>query len=138
VRERKVTRYYCDHCSMSKGTRPAMVRHERGCTLNPDRACGLCDMADQVNELPRMLALFEGFTEEVDFSSNELLDAHKRDKAARIATLRELAGGCPGCILAVLRQRKVYDDAFDWKAQSAKWLADHPRDDEAYYRSACL
>lgn len=137
MRERKVTRYYCDHCDMSKGTRPAMVRHERGCTLNPERACGMCEMADQSNDLPAMLAIFEGFTDDPDFNSDELLNAHKKDKAARMAKLKEVAQDCPGCILAVLRQREVYDASFEWKTASAKWLADHPRDDEAYYRSSC-
>lgn len=138
MRERKVTRYYCDHCGMSKGTRPAMVRHERTCTLNPERACGLCDMAGESSDLPALLAIFEGFTEEVDFSSDAALEAHKKDKAARVAKLRELAQGCPACILAVARQCKLYLEGFDWPTESKKWITDHPRDDEAYYRSACL
>lgn len=140
MRERKVTRYYCDFCSTAKFHRPAMLKHERGCTANPSRVCGMCDMAEQVNELPALLAIFDGYKEEFDFPSEEAHLAHKADFDARFAKLREAARGCPACILAVLRQRDAYapPDVFDWNAESAKWLVDHPRDDEAYYRSACL
>jgi hypothetical protein len=35
-------RYYCDHCNKGNGSPSAMRRHERGCTLNPQRVCGMC------------------------------------------------------------------------------------------------
>lgn len=136
MRERKVIRYYCDFCTVAKFTRPAMVRHERGCTANPARVCGMCDMAEQVNELPALLVVFDGYTETVDFTSDEAKRAHDADFAERFAKLRELSRGCPACILAVLRQRKVHagHDVFDWKTQSQTWLNDYSRHEpEGYY-----
>ena len=37
-------RYYCDHCNKGNGSPSAMRRHERGCTMNPQRVCGMCKM----------------------------------------------------------------------------------------------
>ena len=85
-------RYYCDHCKKGNGSPSAMRRHERGCTLNPHRVCGMCaklhddggpEPAPPRDELLRLLD-GEGF------------------KAMAAA-----ANDCPACILAALRSRNV-------------------------------
>lgn len=58
-----------------------MVRHERGCTLNPHRACGVCK-----NSEPDIVAL-----------SGVALTGD-------IAKLLDAADGCPACVLAAIRQ----------------------------------
>lgn len=58
-----------------------MLRHERGCTLNPKRACGVCK-----NSEPDIAAM----------SSIAL--------AGDIAKLLDAADGCPACVLAAIRQ----------------------------------
>lgn len=58
-----------------------MVRHERGCTLNPKRACGVCK-----NSEPDIAAMASvALTGDI----SKLLDA---------------ADGCPACVLAAIRQ----------------------------------
>lgn len=42
MRAMKRWRYYCDHCRKVGGSRSAMEKHERGCTANPARICGVC------------------------------------------------------------------------------------------------
>lgn len=65
-----------------------MLRHERGCTLNPARSCGVCK-----NTEPDIKAL-----------SNIALSGD-------IARLSDAADGCPACMLAAIRQA-------DWPTQT--------------------
>lgn len=88
-------RYYCDHCNKGNGSPSAMRRHERGCTMNAQRVCGMCaklagdggpQPAPPRDELLRLLDA-EGF------------------KAMSAA-----ANNCPACILAALRARNVQSE----------------------------
>lgn len=81
-------RYYCDYCNKGNGSASHMKKHERGCTANPQRECGLCrTLADAGGPEP----------------------APPRDQLLRIlndnnfAAMREAANDCPACILSVLR-----------------------------------
>ncbi len=88
-------RYYCDHCNKGNGSPSAMRRHERGCTLNPQRVCGMCAKLAE-----------EGGPEQTCGTQELLavLDA-QGFKAMCLA-----ANDCPACILAALRSRNVQDD----------------------------
>ena len=89
-------RYYCDHCNKGNGSPSAMRRHERGCTLNPQRVCGMCKMLAE-----------EGGPE----------PAPPRDELVRImdaegfAAMCKAAEDCPACILAALRTKNFKGDA---------------------------
>lgn len=72
-----------------------MKRHERGCTLNPQRVCGMCKMqADDGGPDP----------------------APPRDELVRIMdeqgfpAMCKAAEDCPACILAALRTKNFTDD----------------------------
>lgn len=87
-------RYYCDHCKKGNGSPSAMRRHERGCTLNPHRICGMCaKLADEGGDDP----------------------APPRDELRKILdaqgfpAMRKAANECPACILSVLRQMNDFD-----------------------------
>lgn len=109
------TRYYCDFCEASgllKGfwTKPRAVKHERGCTANPNRVCGLCESAippkqqKPIAELVACLGL-----DKDEYGMKEL---------------RELCDNCPACILAAIRQSEIQrynseqkrgdEDFIDW------------------------
>jgi hypothetical protein len=60
-----------------------MVRHEAGCTANPDRACGICSISGLVQR------------------SNADLDEALRNGFKYLDNACE---GCPVCILAALRR----------------------------------
>ena len=89
-------RYYCDHCNKGNGSPSAMRRHERGCTANPQRACGMCSMLareggpEPAPPLPILLDTLdtEGFK-----------------------AMCELANDCPACILTAVRVRNLPADA---------------------------
>ena len=88
-------RYYCDHCKKGNGSPSAMKRHEAGCTLNPQRVCGMCSL----------LANEGGYG-----------TAPPRDELLRVLdadgfkAMTDAAHDCPACILAALRARNVADD----------------------------
>lgn len=88
-------RYYCDHCNKGNGSPSAMRRHERGCTLNPHRLCGMCKMlAEECGDKP----------------------APPRDELVRImdaqgfTAMCEAANKCPACILSALRTKNGMDE----------------------------
>lgn len=88
-------RYYCDHCNKGSGSPSAMKRHERGCTANPQRVCGMCAMQAEAGGDP---------------------PAPPRDELVRIldcsgfAEMCRAANDCPACILSALRTKNVMDD----------------------------
>jgi hypothetical protein len=83
-----------------------MAKHERGCTMNPDRVCGLCEYAIPSLQQKPIADLVACLACEDD------------DLEAGMAKLRDLAQGCPGCILAAIRQSKIrdryYDSEYGW------------------------
>lgn len=85
-------RYYCDHCNKGNGSPSAMRRHERGCTANPGRICGMCSMLAR-----------EGGPEPAP-PLNVLIGTLD---AEGFKAMCELANDCPACILAALRT-KIY------------------------------
>lgn len=83
-------RYYCDHCGKGNGSPSYMRRHESGCTLNPNRTCGMChDGRIGPTKTPA-----------------ELLEILNADG---FAALCKAVGDCPACILAALRPLNVID-----------------------------
>jgi len=56
MRQRTVTVYYCDHCGARRFQVAAMARHERTCTKNLNRACGMCERIEEVLFSPAVLA----------------------------------------------------------------------------------
>lgn len=103
MRTRTVKRYYCDHCKKAGLSRFHMEKHERGCTANPNRVCGMCQLVDGPNAtLP------------------ELLDAAR----IGLTELRSTALGCPACMLAGIRALRA---TF---GKPSTWGEYHPLSDE--------
>ena len=48
MRQKRVLRYYCDHCNKGGCSKPAMRLHESICTLNTARVCRMCRMDEEV------------------------------------------------------------------------------------------
>ena len=89
-------RYYCDHCNKGNGSPSAMLRHERGCTANPQRVCGMC------------AKLAEGGGPEPAPLRDELVKIMDADG---FKAMCEAANDCPACILAALRTKNFKGDA---------------------------
>lgn len=122
MRAIKRWRYYCDFCKKATGTRHSMAKHEKGCTANPGRVCGLCALAGQPQRsmaelLAKAYELFDGI-------AIHDLCGPKGDEAAK--AFREFAGNCPACILAALRQSDFdvpWIQNFDFRTESRAFLA---------------
>lgn len=125
MRRVKRWRYYCDYCKKTGGQRPSMERHERGCTANPNRICGLCEHAGipQPN-LTDLTAFIDKYCEgrlSHDLAGSPL-DPMIKDLSA-------LAEHCPACILAALRQAKTetYSN-FNFKKELDTWWAEENKE----------
>jgi hypothetical protein len=114
-------RYYCDFCKKAGNSGFHLAKHEKSCTLNPQRECGHCakrgtpttPMADMLALLPdpsSCMSVFPGesygFDREPDRTD---FDSVKVDTALSTAlpALRELTENCPTCILAAFRQKGI-------------------------------
>ena len=121
MRQKKVWRYWCDHCGRGMQRRDYMERHESGCTSNPARVCGMCRQAQLTQ--PRMEDLLKIIETAIE-TADDILDA-----------LLNATAGCPNCVLAALKcYRKQqaasddgdpYNDGLPWfdyaKASAAFW-----------------
>lgn len=87
-------RYYCDHCNKGNGSPSAMKRHEIGCTLNPQRVCGMCKLE------------FEDGGPEPAPPRDELL---KIMDTEGFKAMCDAANDCPACILSALRTKNRLD-----------------------------
>jgi hypothetical protein len=116
VRQQKRWRYYCDHCRKSGGSKSHMAAHERGCTANPQRVCGICAKAEfQPKPLAELIEFVQGAA--VDWEAMQGVEYGTLNKAGLIA-LRQLADGCPVCTFAALRQAHVYsEETFELKKE---------------------
>ncbi len=124
-------RYWCDYCRKGGNSRHHMAIHEKGCTLNPNRVCGVCSVVDLgAKPLAELIAFV---------ASNATWEAGPRDQKdrgflddERVKGLRELAGGRPVCMLAALRQAKCIasHQVFDMKKELQEVWAENPREFE--------
>src|SRR3990167_10719897 len=114
--------YYCDFCRKHGLSRFAMGKHERTCTLNPDRHCRW-HMPDSEMQVTHGQVSFRTLAEELrnraPLSSDD------------IDLLHDNVGGCPACMLAVLRQSGVeyhynaqYKRIWDYEEEIARFRED--------------
>ncbi len=121
--KKKVWRYRCDFCKKANCSSASIRKHERRCTANPNRVCGMCQVVgnEQVN-LAGLIALCK--------------TANKYNAERILRNLQELTENCPACILAALRQshnteyfvNSNYALRFDFKEECERFWKEHPRE----------
>ena len=96
MKSKKVWRYYCEFCGKGGCGKYAMEQHEIHCTMNPNRKCRMCAIAElrtvPMDELIKLLP-----------------EPHKEDNYGTIhfkdlSKIRKVTNNCPACILATIRQ----------------------------------
>jgi hypothetical protein len=132
VRAVQKTVYYCGHCGKHGLSRPAMEKHERVCTLNPERVCrwkiddhGYVEVAAVAAELRERAS---SYPLSPDPESEERTYLAKDD----VEWLRDEVDGCPACMLAAMRQSGVDDyhtdrrgaEIFNYQAEVDRVRAD--------------
>lgn len=140
MKVKKVNRYYCEFCKKSGGHAGAMRKHEKHCTMNPDRECRMCKMINMAQpDMKKLLALFPPMEQfEVERkavlrdgynSSNIDLDDYPGYTEAvekAFEQLKEETNGCPACILAVLRQTGTFIGIpYDFKLESNRFFKEY-------------
>jgi len=91
MKRKQVWRYYCDFCRKAGCSAGHLKRHEASCTANPLRVCLAHGKLSLSGRAQRPMTELIG-----------ALDGSGAD--AEVAVLRDLADGCPICILAAIRQ----------------------------------
>ena len=104
MKAKKRWRYYCDYCKKSGGSAHYIKKHEKGCTANPNRICGYCETSGNaqvgIKELADVLRAFAELC--------HLNPGDDNDWSPAIDALKEATNNCPACILAAIRQSKLF------------------------------
>jgi hypothetical protein len=101
----KVWRYRCNYCDHANCSASAVSKHERGCTRNPNRVCGMCKAA--------------GFLQKPMVLLSPLAEPSRG-----WGFLREVTANCPACMLAGIRQspyEALYIFDFDYRAEHKRF-----------------
>ena len=110
-------RYYCEFCRKASGHKYAMKKHEISCTANPNRICKACRFAgERQKPLQELLEVVKMCPMETEWDG-KLSDWRIKD----ITPLRQMANGCPACILAALRASKL-SSQFNFKTEMKDFL----------------
>ncbi len=108
MRRRKVWRYYCEFCKKSNCSAASISRHEKRCTLNPDRHCGMCAVAELGQKPMSVLVdLLADITIKEKRGEYGIDIALGGDMDEALERLRDETENCPACILAALRQKGI-------------------------------
>jgi len=95
--------YYCEHCGRHRLTAHSIEKHEKGCTLNPNRSCGVCNDSNIVELLAKYKDRFV-IVDDVDNRGYRTEISNWTGDPLTLNELRTDTEGCPVCILAVIRQ----------------------------------
>ena len=129
MKKKKVWRYYCEYCGKTNCSGGSIGKHEKHCTMNPNRVCRMCEFSSTTpEELSEAMALLpdpddykapESFYGWNEYSHDEL------DEALELALpkVRDIVDNCPACILAAMRQKgkgRLYSTSFTYKEETQK------------------
>lgn len=123
---KKVSQYKCDFCGKKMYSKSAINKHEKHCTMNPNRECRMCvelngGTSTDLSELKALVTvdILKGNLIEKQFPVNDYDPEYETfkeivDVAAKIF---DQSGQCPMCTLAALRQSgiPVHESIFDYK-----------------------
>lgn len=131
MRTKKVTRYYCDHCSKGMLKGDSMIRHESICFANPKRSCYLCENAmSDTGEFAKAFALKYEILKSDRTEPYEDTSSITREQTDEI---RKAVNDCPACILSVLKQSGAFAfEHFNYKKEKDAYLAEKHRESLGY------
>lgn len=136
--------YYCDHCKKKGLNKHHLEMHETFCTANPNRRCRLCKTSINIG------AIVQHFKSKFHFviEKRNIGEPWERmyqdvevcvwhDRPVTLQHIRDKTDNCPICILAVLRQTKLFYAAcgleeFDYQKEAKEVLSDRQQDYSEY------
>ena len=126
--------YYCDFCGKRMLSASWMSRHEKNCTMNPNRGCGMCGRPVPLDEL------IEKYSGRIDVKQDDqdaMTASFKPGAEFKTDDIDDDCNNCPACTLAVLRQAGLNHSwilaltgEFDYKKRKDEWWADKNLDPE--------
>lgn len=140
MRTKRVNRYYCDFCKKAGCSAGHIAHHERRCTMNPERECGVCPLVDSSETRPmgKLTALLpdpEAFVENRDTEWEGISDDITPIANESLPELRNATENCPACILAAIRQRgipvRMVTD-FHWREEMDTVLSEANKQNDYY------
>jgi len=102
MREKKVKRFYCDHCNKGGFSRASMERHENTCFKNLKRDCWVC--------------------KEFGLSSEHTLDEIKKTMREEGFEAASRMTECPACLVAAV----IHCNAYYIKTGEYDYCIDYP------------
>ena len=127
MKVKKINRYYCDYCKKANCSSASISKHEKSCTLNPNRICRMCAMFDlpqtSMNELLAILPKPEILEDDIGLLSYVNIG----DVEKSMVELRSVSNNCPACIMAAIRQKGFPVPAihsFSFTEECKEWWAD--------------
>lgn len=141
MKKAKRWKYYCDFCKKSGGSKFHMEKHEKSCTANPNRKCGLCEMVgNDQPETKDMVKVIKKYTkgEKIIYDDEDFHNSFKEGATAEII-LKELKKitDCPACILTAIRISKTSSlflkEDFDFHSEREDFFNTHKDEPPEYY-----
>lgn len=127
--------YYCDFCKKKGLSAPAISKHEKHCTSNPNRDCGLChqkiDYIGIAEKLKARYKIENEYLEIIDYWSDRVIWT---DKPIIIDELFDLMEGCPACVLTVMKlaglTKYIFQSElpFNYSKEREEWWAEINRE----------
>lgn len=118
--------YYCEYCNKHGLRSDAMEKHEKHCTLNPNRECRLCGN-ENIKDIIKKYSNAYTFEEEPIGNLDNTI-VIKWEKKFSLDDINDDVEGCPVCILTVLRCAKLSESPvcfklgeFNYKEALQEW-----------------
>jgi hypothetical protein len=104
--------YYCEFCKKKGLSGGHVSKHEKRCTNNPNRECGLCSAKNNISEIvdqfkKRFGVVVEKYNYEGLFSE-EIETVKWIGEPITLQEIRDSVNDCPNCVFAVIRQCKFH------------------------------
>ena len=141
MKTKTIKAYYCDFCGKRMFSGGWMSRHEKRCTMNPDRVCGMgCIGVDIKSLIKKYSRGIEVIDNNSDFCEGWIEKVASWKKYARKFTIADIIDdceGCPACSFAVLRLSGLNHrwmepliGKFDYKDIKDGWWAERNKEAE--------
>lgn len=136
--------YYCEFCKKSGRSASHMAQHEKHCTANPDRECGMCEVIGNQQTDYRAVAVTLRDKYDIDQVTQKIKDEieqdgvsatwdtisygtdHGTDHGFNLPTADDIGAlvpdDCPACILTILRMLDICALVkFSWAERKKDW-----------------
>lgn len=104
-----VKQYQCYYCGKKKYSASAMIKHEKHCTLNPNRKCRMCELMEEAQpDMAQLLAILPDPNRLIPQDGYSIgYVGLEKDVKQVFPEIQRLTNNCPACIMACLRQKGI-------------------------------